>query len=108
MRYFFYNIYGDADELINTIPSDVVSVPFGWDEATEQARNQIIKDHNLCSVSTLPSVIFWYPKENTFIDPSDNAIHKTPPHWKELRVLDMDKPWSWDKIDTAIDEWITR
>jgi hypothetical protein len=44
MRYFFYNVYGDAQELIDTLPSDVTAIPFGWSKDIEEARNKKYSD----------------------------------------------------------------
>lgn len=107
MRYLFHNIYGDADGLITTAPSDVVCVPFGWDVQTENTRNTLIASFNLPHISTLPSVVFWFP-EKTYPDPFNANIppRTFPAHWHELSVLDIPKPWSWEQIDTAIRELI--
>lgn len=108
MRYLFHNIYGDADELIATAPSDVTCIPFGWDEQTERTRNEIIAFLGLPHISALPSVVFWFP-EKTYSDPVTNGASRTfPAHWQELPITNLPKPWSWDTIDTAIDEWIAR
>ena len=42
MRYFFHNIYGDANDLIASKPQDVQAIPFGWDEQSELGRNQLL------------------------------------------------------------------
>ena len=46
MRYLFHNIYGDAQSLLDTLPSDVEAIPFGWDEETETVRNNKIAELN--------------------------------------------------------------
>jgi hypothetical protein len=57
MRYLLHNIYGDADHLIDTAPDDVTCVPFGWDEATETARNTLLSQLGVGGVSSLPSLL---------------------------------------------------
>lgn len=108
MRYLFHNIYGDAADLIATAPLDVICVPFGWDEQTEKNRNDLIASLNLPNISTLPSVVFWCP-EKTYPDPFNINV---PPrtfsaYWRELPILIIPQPWSWDKIDAAIQKLIS-
>jgi len=105
--YLFHNIYGDADELIATAPSNVIAIPYGWDEKTEEYRNQIIKAMKF-TPSVLPSLIYlakeirieeheqdglWVP--NTYI----------PPRWQEVRIEDMPKPWNWADILNSIQDY---
>jgi len=99
MRYFFHNIYGDANDLIASKPQDVQAIPFGWDEQSESERNQLLSELN-CNVSCLPSLVYFrneytYP----FEDQNGNPVTITvPAHWEEIRVGDMEKPWTWEKI----------
>ena len=58
MRYLLHNIYGDADDLIASAPDDVISVPFGWDAATEAARNDLLAQLGLSGVSGLPCLLY--------------------------------------------------
>ena len=99
MRYLFYNIYGDANNLLATKPNDVTPVPFGWDPQTEANRNQIISQLN-CVVSCLPSLIYY---RNEYTIQMQNSLGEIvdvtiPAHWEEIRVGDMEKPWTWEKI----------
>lgn len=100
MRYFFHNIYGDQDGLLASKPQDVVAVPFGWDEQSEVNRNQLLSELN-CGVSCLPSVIYWreeYSYEST--DQNNQPVTITvPAHWEEIRVADIEQPWTWEKIE---------
>lgn len=100
MRYLFYNIYGDADELIASKPSDVILVPFGWDPQTEENRNNIIFKLN-CTVSSLPSLIY-YKDEYSYQSEDQNKNPITilvPAHWEEIRISDLPKPWTWQNIE---------
>jgi hypothetical protein len=107
--YLFHNVYGDADDLIATAPSNVITIPYGWDEKTEAYRNEIIKAMNFMP-SVLPAVMYfakeiridehevdglWVP--NTYI----------PPRWQEVRVLDMPKPWTWTDIISSIEPHVS-
>jgi len=102
MRYFFYNVYGDAQELLNTLPSDVTAVPFGWTEEIEELRNKIITDNNL-RVTGLPSLNF-YVTNKTKILMIDNIPTEIPVenHWAEIRLDLLPKPWSWNEINNYI------
>jgi hypothetical protein len=79
-------VYGDADQLIETRPNDVSTIPFGWDEITENNRIKKLQELN-ASVSCLPSVQFFYDER-----------------WLEVRVEDMNKPWTWETIDNEIEK----
>lgn len=99
MRYFFYNIYGDADDLLAQKPNDVTAIPFGWDDKSEATRNKLLSELD-CGVSCLPSVIYWrneYSYES--LDQNNQTITITvPAHWEEIRVADIEQPWTWNKI----------
>lgn len=82
VRYFFHNVYGDCDNLLNTLPEDVVAVPFGWTPDVEDARNQVLNSLNT-SVSCLPSVLYQ-GQDGT---------------WREVRVADLEQ-WTWAIIDS--------
>ena len=99
MRYFFHNIYGDADELIASKPQDVEAVPFGWDEESETNRNRILSELN-SSVSCLPSLIYWRNEYSyDSVDENNQPVTITvPAHWEEIRVAEIERPWTWDKI----------
>ena len=47
-RYLFHNIYGDAQNLIDTLPADVETISWGWDPATETVREAKIAELNNC------------------------------------------------------------
>ena len=102
MRYFFYNVYGDAQELIDTLPSDVTAIPFGWSEDIEEARNKIIADNSL-KVSGLPSLNFYATDKTTTLTINGTQIVvPVEDCWVEVRVDLIDKPWTWEKIDAEI------
>lgn len=102
MRYFFHNIYGDAQELLDTLPADVQAVPFGWTPDVEDARNQLLSQLN-ATVSDLPSVLFLRPAHiKQFLIDGQMTDVQVPEAWNEIRVGDMSKPWTWQAIDQAI------
>jgi len=98
-KYFFYNVYGDADELLATKPDNVIAVPFGWSEEVENYRNEVLDTLGV-SVSTLPSLLFWGTDFTTINLQEQELLH--PAKWEEVRVLSLEKPWNWDDINECI------
>src|SRR4051794_13996351 len=86
MRYLFHNVYGDAAALIASAPADVTCVPFGWDDATEAARNKLLRELDTV-VSGLPSLIYF-----------DGWLQE----WREVRVDLLQGAWHWARIDAEI------
>jgi hypothetical protein len=99
MRYLFHNIYGDADELIASKPDDVVVVPFGWQPEIEEERNRILNELGT-GVSSLPSLLYFVDEYVDII--SEPEPFTVPAHWKELRISDLPKPWSWEQIEEVV------
>jgi hypothetical protein len=99
MRYLFHNIYGDAAELIESKPDDVLAVPFGWNTEAEEERNRILSELGV-RVSSLPALVYFVEEH---ID-NFSAIEPflVPAHWKELRISDLPKPWSWQQIEAKL------
>jgi hypothetical protein len=94
-RYLFHNIYGDAKELIETKPDDVICVPFGWDPVTEEKRNTLLQELGVY-VSCLPCLVYW--KEEHTITHADGFQSVQPTGWYEFRFDQDKKPWSWDQL----------
>ena len=100
--YFFYNVYGDADELFRTKPENVIAVPAGWSEELETARNNILAELNQ-SISHYPGVIFWkkeqlVPKKFVGTD-KETKEYYTDAKWDIIPVGDwLQEEWTWDKI----------
>lgn len=92
--YFFHNIYGDADELLRTIPSHITPIPFGWDEETETRRNNLLSELNT-SVSSLPSIIVYGTQ--IIYDLNNNPL-TIGPHWYTINFDHNSKPWSWEQL----------
>ena len=103
MRYFFYNVYGDAQTLLDTASEqeNVVLVPFGWTEEIEQQRNEIIGQIGV-TPSGLPSVIYYKIEQE--IHHPDGTTTIEPAHLHEFRVDSLEKPWTWTKINNKINE----
>jgi hypothetical protein len=93
-RYLFYNVYGDADELVASAPEDVICVPFGWSAEAEAFRNNLLNELNV-TVSALPALVYW--KEAQEVETIDGPV-VIEAHWKELRIAELEKPWSWDAL----------
>lgn len=105
-QYLFYNIYGDADGLINTKTEVIITVPWGPSEEIENNRNQIISELGV-TPSTLPSLVFWMPFKQiwTYIN-NKPYLQDIPAHWEEVRIADLSKPWNWEQINNQIQDRI--
>lgn len=102
-KYFFHNVYGDAQTLLETKPDDVVSIAWGYDENTETIRNNYINDLGI-SPSCLPSLIYFKPSwdEETYIAEQLTTITH-PASWIELRFKEISKNnWKWEYINSII------
>jgi hypothetical protein len=106
--YLFHNIYGDAQELIDTSPNNVVPIPFGWVKSVEEYRNLVLNEMNT-SIGELPAVCFWLDQyEYTRFDEEyqKDVIETIPAHWETLNIpRHINKPWTWDKINETIQNW---
>jgi hypothetical protein len=98
-RYLIHNVYGDADDLIATMPQDVEAVSAGWDADSEAARNALFASLGIAGVSALPALLYHVDEQATS-DPYDGDI-AVPAHWAELRIADLPKPWNWSVVDAA-------
>jgi hypothetical protein len=98
--YFFYNVYGDAEELLSTKPENVIAIPFGWSEEVENYRNEVLNILD-ANVSTLPSLLFWGTEFTTINLQEQELVH--PAKWEEVRVLSLEKPWNWNDINEVIE-----
>ena len=99
-RYLFHNVYGDAADLINTKPDDVILVPFGWTAELEDVRNVLIHDLNINGVSCLPSLIFWCPARTiTVFNQNGSSVVNIPEKWEEVTVGYLPQPWTWQQIN---------
>ncbi len=104
--YFFHNVYGDAQELLDSKPVNVLAVPFGWDPETEERRNEILDEIQM-TVSCLPSLLYWVEESSTTLiqpvdesnpnGPTETITVFTPAHWEEYRFEEDQKPWSWSQ-----------
>lgn len=105
MIYLFHNIYGDAQELIASAPSNCQIVPFGWTEEIEETRNAILNQLNV-AVSSLPSVVYFQSAYTlTIVDSTANTTEtkNLGNCWQAINVQAMNKPWNWTDIQAEID-----
>ena len=103
MRYLFHNIYGDAQSLLDTLPSDVEAIPFGWDEETETARNNKLAELNNVVVGELPSLVYWREAcDYSFEIDGETFTTNSPAGWFPLSFFELEGDWTWEKIDQYI------
>ena len=109
-KYFFHNIYGNEQYLLDRLPDDVVAIPVGWDEVAEQNRNNYLAalyaDTNIhCSYTTIPDILYFRNEfEVDALDSNDNLIKKTiEAQWWSLRIEDV-KAETWDSINEKIEK----
>lgn len=96
-RYLFHNVYGEADGLIQSKPSDVVAVPFGWTPDIEQARNALLQSLGT-SVSCLPALLYQ-------VQETDSETGETRTVWRELRIGDWPRErWTWGNIEEFLSQ----
>lgn len=108
--YFFHNVYGDEQDLIDTLPSNVVSVPFGWTTEIEENRNSILSEIGE-NISTIPCIFVYINEhyadksffpllENLSEDDPRKSIqeHLVLAKWTHFDILSMPKPWNWVDI----------
>lgn len=112
-EYLFYNVYGDADELVAAAPDNVECIPFGWTPEIEQAREDKIAEIGI-GVSSLPSYIYWRAEHTRTVewrvDPDRQQIYfldepeteTVPAGYRECRIDNLPRPWSWP----AIQDWV--
>jgi hypothetical protein len=89
-KYFFYNIYGDSEELLASKPDDVIAVPYGLNEEAEYARHLLIARTGI--------IITYIPSIFTEVTDEDGKTL-----WKEFRFNNEMKPWSWDQVNNVVE-----
>jgi len=103
MRYLFHNIYGDAQSLLDTLPSDVEAIPFGWDEETETARNNKIAELNNVGITELPCLVFWREAwDSSFEVDGETFTANNPASWWSVSFSELEGDWTWEKIHKYI------
>ena len=109
MRYLFHNIYGDAQSLLDTLPSDVEAIPFGWDEETETARNNKIVELNNVGITELPSLVFWREAWDSSFEVDGETFNvNNPACWWPVSFFELEGDWTWEKIDKHIKDNILK
>lgn len=109
--YFFHNVYGDEQNLLDTMPANVVAVPVGWTEEVEAARNEILDAMVVDGegiggrYSTIPDVLYFRPSfTKTELDADGQPIIiEVNAHWASLRLDVTNLPESWDIIEARIE-----
>ena len=103
MRYLFHNVYGDSQSLLDTLPSDVETIPWGWDEATETARNNKITELNNVGISELPCLVYWRESwDASFEIDGETFTTNNPEQWYSVSFYQCDGDWTWENIDKYI------
>ena len=103
MRYLFHNIYGDAQSLLDTLPSDVEAIPFGWDEETETTRNNKLAELNNIGITELPCLVYWREAcDYSFEIDGETFTTNSPAGWFPLSFFELEGDWTWEKIDQYI------
>lgn len=104
--YFFYNVYGDADELLKNKPENVIAIPAGWTEELETARNNMLAELNM-GIGQYPAVVFW--KKEQFVPKMfvgtelETKEYYTDAKWDVIPVGEWPQEnWTWDKILSEI------
>ena len=103
MRYLFHNIYGDAQSLLDTLPSDVEAIPFGWDEETETARNNKLAELDNVGITELPCLVFWREAwDFSFEVDGETITINNPAGWWPVGFFELEGDWTWEKIHKYI------
>ena len=107
-RYLFHNIYGDAQNLIDTLPADVETISWGWDPATETVREAKIAELNNPRIPGLPCLVYYrnaYSRDTTNPITNEVLTDNYPAAWFGLgfREIDVDvDTWTWEIMEQFI------
>ena len=86
-KYFVHNIYGDEQSLLDSIPSDVVTIPAGWSDAAETNRNDYISAMNTKNTETgawpvncscYPTIFYYRNEFSETITVEQQYVSATP------------------------------
>jgi len=119
-KYFFHNIYGGEQELLDSLPSDVIAQPVGWSEEVEVERNDLLKgltddseeDGHFVMCSTYPTVFYWRPSYTRTITTTDedgeNFTYQETSNsaWSSVSFQDFydtDNAYTWSDVTNIID-----
>lgn len=107
-KYFFHNVYGEENFLLETIPDNVISVPFGWTESIENDRVYVENQLNVTAFE-LPCVAFWTDAYQIIRKDEEwdgDMVENVPEHWHLLGIKSkIETPWTWEKINEKILNW---
>jgi len=110
--YLFHNIYGDAQQLIDTAPENVEFIPFGWTEDIENYRNEKIQELNI-GISVLPTAVAWNSNRKSVFkikNPNTGLLetftHNLEPGWETISIgLWGLENWTWEKINKELEKF---
>ena len=107
-KYFFYNIFStEEDNLLNSLPNDVIAIKAGWDLETEQLRNDKLEELNLNGVSGYPTIVYWkdlYTKTILDLNNEEKTI-TIQAQWTPYNLfLEPKENWNWNFILNNIKE----
>lgn len=108
-RYFFHNVYGDEQDLLDSLPENVIPIPFGWTEEVENNRKNV-ESELIVTAFELPCLAFWTEGYQIVREDEDwtgdPMIENINSHWHLLGIkTKVEKPWTWEKIDATISQW---
>lgn len=108
-RYFFHNVYGDEQFLLDTLPENTISVPFGWTQEIENNRQHVESSLEVTSFE-LPSLAFWTEEYQVLREDPDwqgePMVENINAHWHLLGIKSgIDGEWTWEKINQKISDW---
>lgn len=111
--YLFHNVYGDADQLLENKPENIIAIPFGWTEELELVRNDLLAQLNT-SAPILPCIIAWKSEElvpeitTQFLNEGIKTIpaHTIDAYWACIPVGKWPKEdWTWEKINKELEKF---
>lgn len=92
--YFFHNMYGEEKGLLDTIPENVIAVPFGWDDETVSKRIKILGKLSVF-ISGLPVIVQW---KKEYVTGFDGVTFIENEGWIETYFYKLPKPWTWEQM----------
>jgi len=86
-KYFFHNIYGEAQTLIDSLPADTIAIPAGWSAAAETNRDDYVDSIKAFNDNTMalhvgptdyPTVLYhreaWNQTHTTNVDGTEKEF----------------------------------
>ena len=116
-KYFFHNVYGEAQTLIDSLPADTIAIPAGWSAAAETNRDDYVDSIKTFNDNTnalhvgptdYPTVLYhretWNQSYTTDVDGTETTYNKArPAGCYQYNIFLLDKSdWTWTKINANI------